>query len=164
MPSPPRRPSLRLPTYDYTQPGGYFVTICTQHRICRFGNVSDGQMHLDEAGQMVEAVWHELPMRFPHISLDASIVMPNHLHGIILIQEEQRGQSLGRIVGAFKSLTTNRYIVGVREQHWHLFPGKLWQDNYFEHIIRDEEALDGIREYIVGNPATWERDPEHPGG
>ena len=109
---------------------------------------------------MVHEVWYALPQRFSHISLDAFVVMPNHVHGIVLIQEECSGQGLGRIVGAFKSVTTNRYIKGVRELSWVPFPGRLWQDNYFERIIRNEAEAQRIREYIARNPLLWESDPE----
>jgi len=78
---------------------------------------------------MVGQVWEELPQRFPHISLDAFIVMPNHVHGIVLIQEYRAHQGLGQIIGAFKSLTTNRYIAGVHQCGWQRFSGRLWQDN-----------------------------------
>lgn len=157
---PQGRPSLRLKTYDYAQPGGYFVTICIQDRLCLLGQVAEGELHLNEAGRMVEGVWGDLPLRFPHISLDVFVVMPNHLHGIVLIEEKRPGQGLGQIVGAFKSLTTNRYIAGVRELGWEPFPGRLWQDNYFEHIIRNEAEGRRIRQYIVDNPFRWETDPE----
>jgi putative transposase len=156
------RPSLRLPTYNYAQPGGYFVTMCTQHRRCLFGEITDGEMHPNDAGRMAGEVWEALPTRFTHISLDGFVVMPNHPHGIVLIEEEQAGQGLGQIIGAYKSLATNRYITGVRQLDWDPFPGRLWQDNYFEHVIRNQAALDRIRQYIVGNPLSWERDPERP--
>ena len=156
------RPSLRLPTYDYSQPGGYFVTICTLDRICLFGQVTEGTLRLTDAGHMVGQIWEELPQRFGHISLDASITMPNHFHGIVIIQEHRARQGLGQIIGAFKSLTTNRYIVGVRRSGWERFTGRLWQDNYFEHVIRNEASLKRIREYIANNPAQWETDPERP--
>ncbi|PZS04712.1 MAG: transposase [Chloroflexi bacterium] len=156
------RPSLRLPDYDYAQLGAYFVTICTLDRVCCFGRIIDGESRLNDAGNMVSAVWVALPQRFAHIILDAFIVMPNHLHGIVMIQEYRAGQALGQIMGAFKSIATNRYIVGVRQEGWPRFAGRLWQDNYFEHIIRNEASLDRIREYIAANPLGWEDDPERP--
>lgn len=154
------RPSLRLPTYNYAQPGGYFVTICTQDRRSLFGHVTDNEMHPNAPGHMVAEVWEALPHRFPHISLDVSVVMPNHMHGIVLINEERPGQGLGQIIGAFKSLSTNRYITGVRQLGWPPFTKRIWQDNYFEHIIRNDASLDRIREYIIANPSSWDRDPE----
>jgi putative transposase len=157
------RPSLRLPTYDYAQPGGYFVTICTQDRVCLFGQITQGEMHLNSAGQMVYEIWEDLPERFSHISLDAFIVIPNHLYGIAMIQEEQANQGLGTIIGAFKSLSTNRYGAGVRGSGWPRLAGRSWQDNYFEHVIRDDASLDRIRDYIAANLGSWDRDPERPG-
>src|SRR5579864_39925 len=129
--APQGRPSLRLPAYDYAQPGGYFITICTLNRICLFGEVAEGELHLNTAGHMVHEAWDELPQRVPHINLDAFVVMPNHLHGIVMIQESRAEQGLGQIIGAFKSVATNRYIVGVRKSGWQRFSGRLWQDNYF---------------------------------
>ena len=158
------RPSLRLPDYDYAQPGAYFVTICALDRVCLFGEVREGAIHLNDAGRMVREVWEELPARFPHIGLDAFIVMPNHLHGIVVIRERREGQGLGQIIGAFKSLTTRRYIVGVRQAGWRPFAGRLWQDNYFEHVIRDETSFNRIREYIACNAVHWDSDPERPRG
>jgi REP element-mobilizing transposase RayT len=156
------RPSLRLSSYDYAQPGGYFVTICTLDRVCLFGQVAEGDLHLNGAGHMVHQVWEELPQRFAHISLDAFVVMPNHLHGIVMIQEHRANQGLGQIIGAFKSLATNRYSAGVRQCGWQRFSGRLWQDNYFEHIIRNEASLRRIRDYIADNPLQWDTDPERP--
>lgn len=157
------RPSLRLPTYDYAQPGGYFVTICTQDRRNMFGEVIHGEMVLNDPGRVVAEVWEALPGRFPHTSLDGFVVMPNHLHGIILIDEQQTGKGLGQIVGAFKSLATNRYIAGIRQHGWPPFRKRLWQDNYFEHVIRSDVSLQRIRAYIAANPSNWDRDPERVG-
>jgi transcriptional regulator with XRE-family HTH domain/REP element-mobilizing transposase RayT len=112
-----------------------------------------------DAGHLV----HEaLPRRFAHISLGPFMVMPNHLHGIVIIEERRADQGLGQIIGAFKSLATNQYSAGVRQFGWQRFSGRLWQDNYFEHIIRNDASLERIREYIAGNPLQWETDPERP--
>jgi REP element-mobilizing transposase RayT len=105
---------------------------------------------------MVLETWQELAGRFNHISLDAVVVMPNHLHGIVLIQEETPGQ----IIGAFKSLATYHYMAGVRGLGWPPFSARLWQDNYFEHVIRSEAAPVQIRAYIAVNPLQWESVPE----
>jgi len=85
------RRSIRLRGYDYTQPGAYYVTIVTQERECLFGEVVDGKMRLNRAGQVARREWERLPCRFPHIRLDAFIVMPNHIHGIIIIDHAGRG-------------------------------------------------------------------------
>ena len=158
--SPPGRPSLRLPHYDYAQPGAYFVTICTLHRLCLFGDVIEAQRHPNAAGCMVDELWQGLVNRFDHIRVDDVMVMPNHLHGIVLIQEERAGQGLGHIVGTFKSLSTHHYMAGVRQLGWSPFSRRLWQDNYFEHVIRSETALGHIRAYIAANPLQWDTDPE----
>ncbi len=189
------RRSIRLPGYDYSQAGAYFVTICTQNRLCLFGEVADGRMIQNVAGQMVETVWQQLPDRFPQILMDAFVVMPNHVHGIIVItggdnlnpipadgdipksppvggyttvRVPTRGtptdgcvQTLGEIVGAFKSITTHQYVIGVKQQHWSPFPGKLWLRNYYERIIRDQDGLNAVRQYIANNPLRWTQDSEN---
>jgi REP element-mobilizing transposase RayT len=85
------RRSTRLGGYDYAQPGAYFVTVCTRGRACLFGHVLNGEMHLNEAGEIVASVWHGLPERFPGMEPDAFVVMPNHVHGVIVIHEQCRG-------------------------------------------------------------------------
>lgn len=176
-----RRRSIRLKGYDYSRVGAYFVTVCTQDRACLFGNVVDGEMLMNDAGRMVRAEWLALVARFPSIGLDAFVVMPNHVHGIIVIAEDPVGAGLvpapapacswattrvvptvGDIVGAFKSVTTVVYTRGVRQTGWTPFRGRLWQRNYYEHIIRSEQSLDRIRQYIVGNPLRWHLDRENP--
>lgn len=191
------RQSIRLKGCDYSQAGMYFITICTQHRERAFGEISAGEMRLNDAGRMVWSVWQALPDWFPAIMLDAFIVMPDHIHGIIAITNptaqpasstgeprvrppddttapapstgeprvrppslttQPRGTlpgTLGRIVQAFKSISTHEYTLGVKEHGWPSFPGKLWHRNYHERIIRDEEALTSIRNYITTNPARW---------
>jgi REP element-mobilizing transposase RayT len=191
------RQSIRLKEYDYSQAGMYFITICTQHREKMFGEIAASEMHLSDAGRMVWSVWQALPDRFPAIMLDAFIVMPDHIHGIIAITNpstdlasstgeprvrplgstthptsstgeprvrplgsttQPRGTlpgTLGRFIQAFKSISTHEYTRGVKEHSWSPFPGKLWHRNYHERIIRDEEALTSIRNYITTNPARW---------
>ena len=157
------RRSIRLRGYDYAAPGAYFVTICVQGRQCLFGAVVDGELLLNDAGRMVRAIWDVLPERFPALVLDATVVMPNHFHTVVMLREApERSARLGDIVGAFKSLTTNAYIHGVRDQGWPPFDRRLWQRNYYERIIRDDQALARIRDYIQTNPVHWERDQLHP--
>ncbi len=280
------RKSIRLKHYDYSQAGFYFVTIVVQHRQHVFGNVENGAMIPNAAGEMIEHIWHELPDRFPHVSLDAFMVMPNHVHGIIVIHNEappvsdeptintqtnnkttfddvvgvglvptpahanhqtplnktqqindetafvandtvgaglvpapapatneltfhkidgktafvanhtagagtreaptqtetvftsndfgtdvqtsfmanatnSKHAPLGDVVGVFKSLTTHVYILGVREQGWTPFDKRLWQRNYYERIIRTDDALTKARAYIEANPQNWETDNEN---
>jgi REP element-mobilizing transposase RayT len=191
------RRSLRLKGYDYAHAGAYFVTICTQDRACLFGNIVDGEMRLNDAGRMVRSVWDEMPGRYPGIETDAFVVMPNHVHGIVVLvasnpcvgvgpcaypdhgQTPERiaepadvegqpqwvaptGLSLSDMVHRFKTLTTKRYTDGVKERGWPAFRGRLWQRNYYDHVIRNERELDKIREYIATNPLRWALDRENP--
>jgi putative transposase len=170
-----RRRSLRLKDYDYAQSGAYFVTIVAQERTCLFGNIVDGALQLNDAGGMVQLSWSELSLHYPGVGTDAFVVMPNHFHGIITLvgvgpcAYPQSGQpqeiaptiSLPDAVHRFKSLTTKRYADGVKQSGWVPFPGKLWQRNYYEHIIRNEKSLARIREYILNNPMRWSFDPEN---
>jgi REP element-mobilizing transposase RayT len=193
------RRSIRLKGYDYRQPGAYFVTICAQGRACLFGEVVDGEMRLNDAGRMVERWWGELNRKFPHIRTDAFVVMPNHIHGIIVMEPvgadlrvcpdgewgahtgapqqagtpqqagapqqagtpQQAGAPLPEIVQWFKTMTTNEYIRGVKQSGWTAFRGRLWQRNYYEHIIRNEESLNRLRRYIAENPLRWQLDREN---
>ena len=158
MPYDPRkhhRRSIRLPGYDYAQPGAYFVTICTHGRACLFGRVVDGEMRLNDAGRIVQASWDDLPNHYPHVQLDAFVTMPNHVHGIIILMDEPttKRHPLSEIVRAFKSFSSRR-INQLRGT-----PGtRTWQRNYYEHIIRNEGDLRRIRAYIANNPAKWFKD------
>jgi putative transposase len=198
----PKRRPLRLKTYDYSKPGGYYITICSEKRLPWFGNIINGTMVLSDAGLLVEKWWHRLVSKFSPIELDAFVVMPNHVHGIIFIIGENSSDpvgadpcvrpapsmnvgedpcvrpapsmnvgadpcvrpcrpSLGRMLQWFKTMTTNQYIAGVKQAGWHPFPGRLWQRNYYEHVIRDEKSLDCIREYVNTNPLRWHLDREN---
>ena len=265
------RRSIRLRGYDYSRSGAYFVTVCTQNRKCLLGEIRDGEMVLNDAGQMVERWWLELNGKYPFIQMDEFVVMPNHFHGIINIigasdpanivvyGGAHTGAPLRRpipdyddtsvpvniVVGAdlrvrpvpdhrgaidhddtsdhrgaidhgdasdhrgaidhggahtgaplrrpipghgdasvpvnivvhggahtgaplhavlqwFKTMTTNEYIRGVKQHGWPPFPGKLWQRNYYEHIIRNDMEMDRIRKYIINNPLKWDLDRENP--
>ena len=257
------RRSIRLRGYDYRAVGAYFITIVAQDRACLFGEVVDGEMRLSEAGRMVERWWLELNRRFPHVSTDAYVVMPNHFHGIVVIHSPPPdttappdvgadlrvcpdsgdahdggahagaplqspdlggphdvgadlrvcpdsggapdvgadlrvcpntrvrpdstgahdvgadlrvcpntrvcpdsggahiGAPLPTIVQWFKTMTTNEYIRMVKHAGWTPFQGRLWQRNYYEHIIRNERALERIRDYILTNPLHWHLDREN---
>jgi putative transposase len=180
------RRSLRLRRYDYAQAGAYFVTICTQDRACLFGDAVGEDMVLNNAGRMVRSVWEGLPDRFSGMELDAFVVMPNHVHAIITIpgrgesrirpgdcHQQESGDhkdrpygtmagSLGRMMQAFKSTATHEYVTGVRQHLWPPFCARLWQRNYYEHVIQNERELDKIREYIATNPLKWALDRENP--
>ncbi len=151
------RKSPRLQGYDYSQQGAYFVTICVQRRRWLFGNVMDDQMHLSPAGEMIVRYWERVIEQFAAVALDAFVVMPNHLHGILLL-EADRAISISELLQWFKITTTNAYSRAVREEGWTPFEGKLWQRSYHDHIIRDETDLNRIREYVLYNPARWQDD------
>ena len=179
-----RRRSIRLKGYAYSQAGAYFVSIVTQGRECCFGDVIGKDMRLNDAGRMAHRVWESLPLRFPGVETDYFVVMPNHLHGIVIMNNLPRNPgggaavkdraaagdrattrvapTLGRVVGAYKSLTTLEYTRGVKTCNWPTFEGRLWQRNYYEHIVRDDESLSRIRQYISDNPAQWMFDKENP--
>jgi putative transposase len=163
------RRSIRLQNHDYASPGGYFITICTHDRAHIFGQVRNGEMVLNEFGTIATNCWNALPEHFSHIRLDESIVMPNHFHGILWINEYPEGHdkfdrkfsdaiagSIPTIIGGFKSATT-RNINTSRET----IGSTIWQRNYYEHIIRDEKALINIQQYIRNNPKKWNEDKFH---
>ncbi len=175
------RRSIRLKGYDYSRPGAYFVTICTQDRLCLFGEVVDGEMQLNDAGRMVKKWWVELNRKFPGVRTDKYVVMPNHFHGIIIIVGADlrvcpdngmgaHANELGAHIGAplpeivqwLKTMTTNEYLRGVKQSGWPPFRGRLWQQNYYEHIIRNEDSLNRICQYITENPLRWHLDRENP--
>jgi REP element-mobilizing transposase RayT len=161
------RRSIRLQGYDYDQAGAYFITICVNFGQCYLGEVRDGVMFPSLAGEMVADCWYDLLQRFPNIDLDTFSLMPNHVHGILVIEEAGVNANnnpvvLGDMVGAFKSISTSKYIKGVEEQSWPPFYKRFWQRGFYEHIIRNERALTAIREYIINNPANWVEDKLHP--
>lgn len=164
------RRSIRLQGYDYTSAGVYFITIVTQDRKCLFGDVVNGQFRSNDWGQIVQDEWDRSALVRREIELDAFITMPNHVHAIIVIPDAmgratgrsplQSGpakRSLGAFVGGFKSAVTKR-IKALRDS----LDTPIWQRNYFEHIIRNEESLNRIRQYIFDNPVRWEFDRENP--
>jgi putative transposase len=166
-----RRKSIRLQGYDYSSAGGYFITICAQSRRCIFGEIIEGQVRLNEAGKIVGAWWLKLRERFPTIILDCFVIMPNHSHGIILIEDdvgaihelplprlaERRKMLIPKIVGYFK-MNSAKHVNQVQQA-----PGlSLWQRNYYEHVIRNDIELLRIREYIHNNPLKWDLDRENP--
>ena len=159
------RRSIRLNGYDYSRPGAYFVTICTRNRMCVFGNVVGGRMVLNDCGRVVETVWEALPEHYPHIELDVFVLMPNHVHGVIWMvgagfkpaPTSGKGHGLPEIVRGFKTFSSRR-INDIRRT-----PGvPVWQRNYFERIVRNDNELNRIREYIAANPTQWAFDRENP--
>jgi putative transposase len=180
-----RRRSIRLKAYDYSTAGAYFVTVCTDGRACLFGDIVDNIVRLNPCGVIVSETWDALPAHYPHLSLDAFVVMPNHVHAIILFDDSDdppvgagfkpappsggtvesgaglkpapTRHALPEIVRAFKTFSARR-INDLRDT-----PGApVWQRNYYEHVVRDETALNRIRQYIADNPARWADDPDNP--
>lgn len=176
------RRTIRLPGYDYASQGAYFVTICTDDRAHLFGVIEDDEMHCNVLGEIAADCWREIPVHFPHAAIDAFVVMPNYVHGIVIINdnhpvgarhvvgvrhasplqspETPRGTprgSLGAIVGSYKS-AVSRQINTLRGT-----PGvPVWQRNYYEHIVRDDDDYMRIVAYISDNPRRWADDREHP--
>jgi putative transposase len=168
-----QRRSIRLKDYDYSQAGAYFVTICTYNKKCIFGNVVNGEMQPNEWGRVVEEEWLKTADIRENVELDVFVVMPNHFHGILVLVDKCRGTvhraptleqfskptsgSLPTIIRYFKSATTRRINDLRGTSHM-----ALWQRNYYEHVIRNENDLGEIREYIVNNPLRWDLDSENP--
>lgn len=166
------RKNIRLQDYDYSSAGYYFVTIVSYKRKHIFGEVVDGEMNLSQAGKIVEQTWQDIPKHFPNTNCNVFILMPNHIHGIInIIKDEIVGarhasplqringvkpQSVGTIIGSFKSSVTKKL-----HQTKTITQAKIWQRNYYEHIIRDEQDYQKIFEYIENNPANWLVDEEN---
>lgn len=151
MNEPPRRRSLRLKDYDYATPGAYFVTIVTARRQMLFED--------SRTCDVVRGAWDAIPGHYVDaVDVDTFVVMPNHVHGLIWIEEADRRVQLATIVGLFKSGATRE----LRSKG--LVAGDVWQAGYHEHVVRNEAALARIRTYINENPARWAHDPENPGG
>ena len=175
-----QRKQIRLKKYDYSYAGWYFVTICTQNREYLLGNIIDGKMILNKFGKIVDEKIKELTV-YKNVEIDIYCVMPNHIHLILIIVGADpcvrpltkiinpvlnidlgstRGSTptIGEYVKRFKSLTTFIYIDNVKNNHWEPFQKRLWQRNYFEHIIRMKFDLNRIRQYIKNNPLNWNKD------
>lgn len=179
------RQSIRLKSYDYSSNGAYFVTICVQDKQELFGTIDEGVMHLNRHGQIAQQVWESLPTRFPGTDVDYFVIMPNHVHGIIVRTEEisnihdkpdikeqkytslmkgrlqtyaiapQRWQLLGEIVRTFKAATSRL----IHKEGCEEF---AWQRNYYESIVRNDAQLTAIRTYIASNPQRWDKDTLNP--
>jgi hypothetical protein len=183
------RKSIRLKGYDYSQAGLYFITICCQDRECRFGKIENDKMILNNLGKIADECWLEIPKHFPNVILHEYIVMPNHVHGIIELvnddnvvgvenfqplqhhNESQRNEfqkmiprSIGSIVKGFKIGVTKWFRINedVSLGDGNFQPQqsqrKLWQRNYYEHIIRNEQSYQTISDYIINNPVKWKGD------
>ena len=185
-----RRRSIRLPHYDYSRAGYYFITVTTHKRMHLFGEIDDGVMVLNVAGEMIRRLWYEIEEDFPCVALHDFVIMPNHMHGIIQIvgaplvgahdmytmlkttntkratvktanvrrATTRVAPTVGDVVGAYKSKTTNTYIQMVKNNTLPPFDKRIWQRNYYEHVVRDANDHTCIAEYIQNNPLTWEED------
>jgi REP element-mobilizing transposase RayT len=184
-----KRRSIRLKGYDYSQAGLYFITICCENRICRFGKIENNEMILNEYGIIAYNEWVKLAERFQNFELDVFQIMPNHIHAIIALNDTVRATlavaqndavapvrvslvdtqndaviragaspapTISDIVGAYKSLVSNACLKIYKSKNETM--GKLWQRNYYEHIIRNEKAYENIANYIINNPAKWQED------
>jgi len=172
--------STRLQKWDYGWNGAYFVTICTKNRISYFGHVRNGKMYLSTIGEIAQKYWNEIPNHFPFVRLDAFVVMPNHVHGIIIIDKKYNRD----VVDAqnFAHLQNNRqnnieihrnkfgpqsqnlasivrgYKIGVTKNARTIKPDFGWQRLYYDHIIRDRWSYLMIHDYIIANPGKWNKD------
>lgn len=179
--------STRLATWDYTNPGCYFVTVCTAHRIPYLGEVVRGEIHLSEVGKIVAEEWLRTGQIRPNVELDAWVIMPNHLHGIICIIETprqgvsitthqgpipiqdisspQRGISIGTNPkwkpNSLGSIINQFKSACTRRIRASIDPDFTWQSRYYDRIIRDDKSLAAIRKYILNNPPNWETDAHH---
>ena len=177
------RRSIRLKGYDYTQSGYYFITICTYQKSCLFGAIANNKLNLNKFGQIAFTCWQAIPKHFSKIELDEFIIMPNHIHGILIVTYNNGrglvGNNSGRglampnpyegkfgkpvagsiptIIGSFKSAVTKQINILRNSKGM-----SVWQRNYYEHIVRDEASLNQIRNYIINNPLSWTEDRLHP--
>jgi len=146
--------SSRLKDWDYSSPGYYFVTVCTQKKRRLFGHIVEideepgAAIRLSRIGSIVEECWQGLPKQYPHISLDEYQFMPHHFHGLLFIEEQKKGITLGVIINQFKGACTR----AIRERGFENFS---WQPRFHDHIVRNEKDLERIRRYICENPAAW---------
>jgi putative transposase len=152
------RRSIRLKGYNYAQAGAYFITLCVQGKKHLFGEIKENEMICNALGQIAYDTWGNITSNFENIELGAFVIMPNHTHHILIIKSDDNIKTLGEIVGAYKSLVVHTCLQHIKENDLGIQLGKVWQRNYYEHIIRDERSYDYISNYIVNNPMNWEKD------
>ena len=165
---------MRLRGWDYSSPGCYFITICVKNKECFLADMVDGKVIPNEFGKIVESRWLWLKGQYPYVNVDAFVVMPNHVHGLLIITngyvvtgrdlslpmistQPTRGKikSLSDIIGAFKTTSS-------KEIHLAGFHNFFWQRSFYEKIIRSEVEASSVRQYIKENPTNWDHDDENP--
>lgn len=169
------RKTIRIPRYDYSQPGYYLVTVCTKDREECFGNFENEQIKLSNIGIIAEQCVRDIPNHFNNAELDEFVVMPNHLHAIIVLRDSDgrgainRAPTKGGFAGNNNPMGKHslgeviRWYKGRCAFEIHKINSVFsWQPDYYEHIIRNEQSLQRIREYIQNNPMQWELDVENP--
>ncbi|MEW6536140.1 MAG: transposase [Candidatus Auribacterota bacterium] len=165
--SPNQRKINRLSQYDYSKNGYYFVTICTRNKTKYFGQIVNGEMHLNRYGTIAENVWIQIPQHYDGVALDEFVIMPNHIHGIIAISTDRIESqdvrtahygSLSNIIGAYKSLCTKKF------RKFDADADSIWLRSFYDHVVRNDESLHEIREYIRLNPLKWDLDEHNPAG
>ena len=178
-----RIPSARRPGWNYAAQGRYFVTICTKGRVPYFGEIRNQIMGLSDLGCIVHEFWSQIPNHFSHVWLDEFVVMPNHIHGIIVIHEniftvetcESHVSTLQKIFSYELRVTGNIIIARPKPGSIGSIIGQFkssstkqirsmgyadfgWQPRFYDRIIRSERELLYIQKYIINNPKMWHRD------
>jgi len=171
----PSRRSVRLPGFDYSKIGMYFVTVCASERRCIFGEVRDDETVLSSIGQIVSACWIEIPHHFPNVKIEAYVVMPNHIHGILTIHSNWKGagsqeklaapmesfgkptpRSIPTIVRSFKAAASRH-----SRESGYVKGESIWQRGYYEHVLRNTREYVEVTNYILQNPARWADDEDN---
>jgi len=167
----------RFKNYDYSKNGYYFITICSKNRQIIFGEYienavgtalaavrnNENNIKLSKLGQIIDNQWNDIPNQYDNVQLDQYIVIPNHLHDILII-DKRTGASpvptISNIIGSFKSKTSLQYLQYIKNNNLNI-SGQIWQRSFHDHIIRNDRSLNAIREYISNNPINWEQDIEN---
>ena len=164
--------TTRLQNWDYGWNAAYFITICTHNREHYFGEIADGKIRISEIGEIAEKYWFEIPVHFPFVKLDAFVVMPNHIHGIIIIDKPNIDNVETQNIASLQQSPKNKfgpqsqnlasivrgYKIGVTKNAKTIKPLWKWQSRYHDHIIRDNDEHQRIKNYIINNPKNWIND------
>lgn len=152
---------LRLKDFDYSTPGYYFITICTHNRHKYFGTITNGSSHLSNAGQVAREVIDQIPAQFQSVSIDCSVVMPNHIHVLIgnCVRLNDSGHvNIADVIHWLKSTVHQRYRSGVRQLGWKPYDKRIWQEGFHDHIVRNDRELETLRGYVSDNEEMWDKD------